>query len=300
MLSKKVNSKMRLKLTLEQQTKGQSIPINYQHGISAYFYKTLNSIDEFLADKLHSQGFKNNNKNFKFFNFSRLEIPEFEIFGDRLFIGSKHLYLNISIMMNDIYEKFLAGLFAQYPMKLVDGKSEANFKIKYVEAEPEPEFTGEAIFSTKSPIVIKDRVENMNTEVYLSPLSNDYFPLFKKNLEEKYLAYCVHTNTQAKELNLESMEVLNEPKSKLISISVKGDKPVKIRAYNFTFRLKGSPEILKFGYNSGFGINNSMGFGYVNKISENGKKFDRLTRNKIKERSSNHENQNSTQQEVQN
>lgn len=280
---------MRLKLTLEQQTKGQSIPINYQHGISAYFYKTLNSIDEYVADKLHTQGFKINNKNFKFFNFSRLEIPEFEIFGDRIFIGSKYLYLNISILMNDIYEKFLAGLFAQYPMKLVDGKSEANFKIKYVEAEPEPEFSNTEVFSTKSPIVIKDRVENMNTEVYLNPLSADYFPLFKKNLEEKYLAYCIHTGTQVKELKLESLEILNEPKSKLISISVKGDKPIKLRGYQFTFKLKGDPEILKFGYNAGFGINNSIGFGYVNKIKEGGKKFEKMTKNQNNQKSINSE-----------
>ena len=47
---------MRFKLTLENQHK-RLLPLNYQHGLSAWIYKTLNYGNEKFADWLHREGY---------------------------------------------------------------------------------------------------------------------------------------------------------------------------------------------------------------------------------------------------
>ena len=51
------------------------IPINYQYMLSAWIYKVLNTGNPEIASWLHQQGFKADNKHFRLFTFSKLNIP---------------------------------------------------------------------------------------------------------------------------------------------------------------------------------------------------------------------------------
>lgn len=60
-----------------------------------------------------------------------------------------------------------------------------------------------------------------------------------------------------------TLQILNRPKSKLLKIKSGTANQSFIRGYIYSFRINAPKELIKIGYNSGFGEKNSIGLGYV-------------------------------------
>ncbi len=174
---------MRIKLFIKQQKPGQIIPINYQYALSSFIYNTIASADSNYSKWLHDVGFLKNNKPFKFFNFSPLIIPKFELNTDRLKILSDNIEMYISTISNKSIESFIIGIFKNQELKIYDSKSEASFIIKYAEQVPYPDFAEYEEFKCLSPMVISKSIEYNGkiSEKYLSPTEADFLQILKKN-----------------------------------------------------------------------------------------------------------------------
>lgn len=256
---------MRFKLTLKQNKENQLIPFNYQYYISCFIYKTLQRANSDFANWLHNEAYSSGYKKFKLFTFSRLNIPEFESEGNYLKIVSPYVYLIITMLTDEIAENIVLGLFQNQQMSIYNGDELAIFKIKFIERLPDPQFTETMHFKTLSPVLIKKK-EKINGEekiVFLKPDDEDYFQYLKTNLEEKYITYAQKKDTKITEKSLDSFKLLNHYKPSLITIKEGNEKEIKLKAYNMTFELTGSPELMRIGYEAGFGVNNSLGLGCV-------------------------------------
>lgn len=262
-------SLMRIKLFIEQQKPEQIIPINYQYAISSFIYKTIAYGNSDYSKWLHDVGFIKNNKQFKFFNFSPLYIPKYEIHSDRIKILSNKIELIFSTITIQSVETFVIGLFQKQKFFIKDNTSDAFFAVKYAEQIPEPVFSEYNKFRCLSPMVVSIKTEHNGkpSEKYLSPEDDKFKETLIKNIEEKYLAYCLNFGYRVSAKSIESIDINSKAKSQLIT--VKQDRPdqTRVKGFKFDFTIKGNNDMIKLCYETGFGKLCSVGFGFVNKIN---------------------------------
>lgn len=182
---------MRFKLTFESKhpskNKQQVLPINYQYPVSSWIYKMIHSGNSEFAEWLHSKGYMDQNKQFRLFNFSNLQIHKARAKGDRLMIGSPEISLIISFYPIEMLEYFITGLFKNQHFSIGDKKSQADFIVKTVERLPEPAINEEMEFQTLSPVLVSYKKDaSMKYADYLHPENGYYAELLVRNLVAKY------------------------------------------------------------------------------------------------------------------
>ena len=215
---------MRFKLSLELTNKKQNLlPLNYQYELSAWIYKVLHYGSPDFSRWLHDHGFLNDRKQFRLFTFSNLAIPERKVMGDRL--------------------------------------SQVPFRVVAVEAMPEPEFRVTMTFTAISPLLISFKKPEDRYARYLSPPDPEYSTLFFRNLKEKQIAFTGKPCDFDEKAG--NFKQLSEPRKK--GILIKADTPMqsKLIGYQYDFKLTAPVELIRLCYYTGFGENNSFGFGCV-------------------------------------
>lgn len=80
--------KFRLTLALEKNVYGNKLPLNYQYELSSFVYTAIHRSDANYSTWLHQNGFIADNKQFRLFTFSHLQVSKYNITGDRLIIES--------------------------------------------------------------------------------------------------------------------------------------------------------------------------------------------------------------------
>lgn len=250
-----------------------SIPISYQYPISAWIYKMINEGDPVFSGWLHDQGYIMGNKSYKLFTFSRLQIPkkQFVIKGDRMILKSGEIILYLSFLMESAAEPFILGLFRNQEMIIGNKTGRATFSVKLIERLADPDFRETMNFRLLSPIVI-NRYDG-NHGKYLSPGDPDFAQLFFSNLICKFTATALF---RKKSLNpdeigkavLMSFKLLSEPKSKLVQIKEGTPQATNIRGFLCDFQVTAPVELVKTGYDAGFGEKNSLGFGYAEETKQ--------------------------------
>lgn len=267
---------MRFLLTLSlAPSSSKIIPINYQYPISSWIYRTLSSSDAAYATWLHDKGYQYGKRFFKLFTFSNLKIPRCKAEGDRLRLLSDELQLQISFHAEEAVGNFIQGVFANQSFSLGDKKSRVDLVVRSVEGMPEPDFEkNSASFHCLSPVCISKvrEVKGRIMPMYMHPQDEEYERLFFSTLIRQYLSSQKATADQEEaEEQLEylrsrcSLQVLNEPKSRLITIKAFTPQETRVRGYLFDFRIEAPEEMIRFGYDAGFGEKGSLGMGMVEK-----------------------------------
>lgn len=265
---------MRFKLTINVKTPAV-IPINYQYELSSWIYKVINSSNAEFSDWLHEKGFTDGKRNFKLFTFSQLNIPIYDIdkTDERLIIKCQEINLIISFLMPEAAEKFIIGLFQQQSFEIGDYKSKASFLIKSIEKLAEPEWKDCMCFKTISPVLVSKMqvINEKASAIYLSPKDEGYEDLVFQNLIRKYAASAIAMNLTSlnneQNITATKIEILNEPKAKLITIKANTPQQTKIKVYQYKFKLNAPVELMKVAYFSGLGEKNSLGCGSVLELS---------------------------------
>lgn len=267
---------MRIKITFKQTKPDQLMPINYQYPLHSFIYHTIERSDSEYSKWLHESGLMSGNKKFKYFTFSKLNIPDSgitDLYGKKYInIKSDRFELTVSMLSEKTVEHFIIGMFQKQRVKIYDGNIESEFFINTVEMIPEPEFRREMTFKTISPVVLsRNTIYNgKESQEYISPADKEYAGFFIKNLLEKHNT--LYQSRQASSHNIEinnitedsqtlTFEQTGEYKSKLITIKEGTHEESRVRGYFYTFRLKGDPDIIRTGYEAGFGKQCSLGFG---------------------------------------
>lgn len=254
---------MRLKVELSAAKEYFSLPLAYNHPLASFIYRSLSLASPSYSSFLHQEGYQR----FKFFTFSQLLIRERRIRGERL-IGRPPLTFLVSSPLAEFLENFVSGLLKQGEIKLCG----ETFTLSRVEVLPEPEFHEEMTFSCLSPLVISRGVkkEGKLRAEYISFDDPDFPRLMQRNLLRKYSAWKGSDppdSTFDFKFDLDYVRKRGGEVYRLVDF-----KGTKIKGIMAPFKVRGSPELIRLGYEAGFGEKNSLGFGMAEAVRQNSKR----------------------------
>lgn len=255
---------MRIKLTLKQVKPKQLIPADYHYAVTSFIYRTIEKSDSKYSEWLHSKGFADGSKRFKFFNFSDFYIPErnFNLPG-KLEIVSDTFTFYISMLSDKTTEHLIIGMFESGTMRIFNEATEAEFYVKFIETAPEPDYKEEMRYKLLTPAVLSKKILlNGKEKIYfLDPADNDYEEYFINNIMAKYKIYSVSDIDEFKDKL--KFRILSDSRKSIRSVKAGGKYETKIRGYKYDFDLSAPAEIHRMIWMSGIGIKNSLGFGFV-------------------------------------
>jgi len=260
---------MTFRLTLETPSDHALLPFNYQYPLSAAIYKIIQRGDAAYATFLHEQGYARPGslKSFKLFCFSDIKTP-FKKQGDCMHLLTRRAEVQISFHLPEAAENFIKGLFQSQHIEIADRKRKASFTIAAVETLLSPLINDEiqeVLLQVLSSVVCGKKNEKGHYD-FLSPEQEDFLPMLLYNWKAKYQAVYgeQHLEKAFEGARMEYVPYKNPPKSRLITIKGESAQETKIRGFtNFQLKLRGKREALELLLNSGVGLYNAMGCGYV-------------------------------------
>lgn len=262
---------MRLKLTLKAD-EGNLISFNYHYHLSAAVYNLLHFGSAEFAKFLHNIGFNLNGKTYKLFTFA-LRFEKYTNLKNAIRLDTPEAYLYItSPRVDDFIKNFVIGTFEKQTIDLSELNFPIKFRIRFVETLPDPQFSAEMNFSMMTPMVLSTRREhNGNINQYFLRAEDmlEINRVLTQNLQNKFQAT---GNTKKADGNVELIwdkDYIQKTKriTKKITINQHGKYPIDVIGIQAPFKLKGNPELIKIGYECGFGEKNSMGFGMAEVVN---------------------------------
>ena len=274
---------MRVKIRAEIM-KPAFIPFNYQYQLHSAIIGIINKSSPEYAEFLHKLGFayekeveqfgKNTvvEKIYKYYTFSHLKFfPKIPTKGGFKNIRQVEFIFSTSVDKN--FEHVILGLFADNQFHLqFHNDNRVNFQIQQVETLPEKNFSNKEKFLCLSPILVTTEIEKKKHHCldYMIPDEREKFvENLKQNLIRKYEGFYhkEFTGSQDFEFSFDPVYIAkkNGNISKLISIN-KNNNNLKFKGFEAPFSITADPELIKMGYDSGFGANNAMGWGCVKKV----------------------------------
>lgn len=226
------------------------VPWHYPEWLQGLVYRTIGKTSPELASRLHSEGFVVGSRRYKLITFSWL-------FPRSATQEKNGLWLEppinwwVSSPLATVMEAFASGLLTYPEINL--GKQKVVVGMVWTEPSFYPR--DRVVLETLSPIVVSTGIVEGDKmrKVFLSPEDQDYSRIITENLQRKAEAF-FGERVPSGEVEMKPLEY----RSKLVAIY-----GVKIRCYEGVFEVKGSPELIKLGYEAGFGERNSQGFGMM-------------------------------------
>lgn len=267
---------MRLKLKLKLLT-SNLISANYHYALSSAIYKLLSFGSEEFAEFLHDKGYKTNGKNYKLFNFA-LKFKRPKILKDVFLLEDKEADLFISSPLIDNFVKnFVVGTFNSKQIELKANNTLSKFSIEQAEFVPEPNFYVKNKFLLYSPLVLSKRaMRNGKPVEYYFRFNDDIDELnwnMNNNLKNKYkVLFNKEYDGEGLEFEWDNEYLERQLKKgkniqKRILITSDINNAISVIGMQAPFYLVGDRELMKVGYECGFGKSNSMGFGMAKIIN---------------------------------
>jgi len=250
-------------------------PYNYQYALHSAIYFLMHESSAEYSDFLHDNGYVKDgiNKKFKFFSFSKLKF--FPKKRDREgFYNVKKIQFVFTSSMDESLKHLVLGIFSNQKIKLMLNGQKCIFTIVNVDIQPEPIFSNREKFICLSPIAVttikidengKRKQHFLN---YMISEERDHFiDNLKKNLINKYETI---NNIKYQNLNYPfnfnfDINYITKRKGN-ISKLMEFKNRIKIKAMEAPFSIEADPELIKLGYECGWGEKNSAGFGCVEQI----------------------------------
>lgn len=241
---------MRLKISLASSNNNYLIPYNYNHILSAIIYRKIADLD--LASKLHFS------KDFKFFTFSQIYVPQFKLTKQGVISGDGKLEFYISSPNDELIKSLIEGHLEN---------SEVDFKgdkllVEQIELLKKPIFKESMKMRTISPIVakIKREVDGKLKVWDLGPGDERFYESVQKNLINKYTKFYGDFDGDR------WVRLRPDMKSaKRRRININGNFH---RGFMMNFEMEADQRLVEFAYDCGLGEKNSMGFGMVEQLVE--------------------------------
>lgn len=240
---------MRLKISLTSKNGNYLIPYNYNHILSAIIYRKIADLD--LAAKLHFS------KDFKFFTFSQLNIPNRMRGNGGIISKDGKFHFFISSPNDYLIQSMVEGYLKDPEVIFMNTK----LSVQKVELLKKPQFKKRMNMKTLSPLVARIKREQKGKIKVrdLDPHDLIFYAGIQKNLIRKYKSYYGDYDGD------EYVQIIPEQSSvqrKRIRIK-KDEQETFQKAYNMRFEIEADKRLLEFAYDCGLGERNSMGFGMV-------------------------------------
>jgi len=243
---------MRFRISLHPEKARFKLPYNYNYPLASAIYAFLYQSDAPFTDFLHHEGFSHGGKGFKLFTFSPLFSSRRRAAKDGLLMEGKIVWF-ISSPREEFVANLASGILKQGFLALWNTK----LMVEEVEVMKPPPLEGRMSLRTLSPIVVSSGEPDSNGKFhkkYLSPGEPEFNRILEENLKRKYQA-CYGDEAPQEGI---SLELLRTPQSKLIDY-----KGIKVRGWFMHFTVQSNPDLIRIGYEAGFGEGNSAGFGMV-------------------------------------
>ncbi len=252
---------MRIKITCDI-GEGIHLPINYNYFLTGVIYQFLRESDPEYGHFLHQDGYKVEKRRFKLFTFSQLMAKPREIRGDQIHFRSP-LTWYISSSQQPFLENFAAALMETGILRIGGHK----LRVRDVEVLRQPRFGPQMTFRCLSPITMSTVRERYSTPYYCLPGDPQFSELVRQNLIRKYEAV-YQQPPQEKSFAMTFDQAYIDKKEGRVTRLV-DFKGTKIRGVVAPFHVIGTPELIRVGYECGFGDKNSIGFGMVEVARKN-------------------------------
>ncbi len=227
------------------------LPWNYLDWLRGLFYRAMERGIPRLARDVHDTGFAGGGKRYKLVTFSLLYPERCRRTPEGLRTQGP-LRWWVASPVESLIEALALGLLTQPEVSL----GPAKLQVGQIGVVLPPTFTDAMTLSTLSPILVstgeRDAAGRLRKR-FLSPEESDFARVLTENLRRKSEAVCGEASDG--ELHF---EWLDAPKSKLMRVN-----GVPVRGWMMRFRVSGSPELIRLGYEAGFGERNAQGFGMV-------------------------------------
>ncbi len=228
----------------------KAIPVNYQYYLTSAIYNYIRMADPIIAEKIHEEGFGEDNKAFKLFTYSYLKGDVFELSGTDLRINPGCFRWFVSSPINRILDLLVTGISMSGKLEI---KKEL-FDIHKVKIHNNPSFKSKETFLCNSPIVVTKRRDDGTTE-YVVDSTEDFSSRINNNLMRKY---DILFGEKYSGTGIKAYTRKKYPSTKLIKF-----KTIKIRGIFDEIVLEGDTDLMHIAYDAGLGEKNSMGFGMI-------------------------------------
>lgn len=247
---------MRLRICLEN-SDGTRMPINYQEWLTAAVYALLATSDADYARFLHEDGYADEDgRRFKLFTFSWLRGTRRVVEGDMLRFAPGPLEWQVASPVEDFLTNIAKGLLSAGTLRV----GQTLLSITQIETLPAPALPETTAFTCLSPIVAALPLPDGRTR-YLRPSDGNAFSeAVRRNLLRKHRL--LHGETPEDDCFNLTFDPLYLARTgggtKLITF-----KGIHVVGAFAPFTLSGSVELMRVGYEAGFGEKNAAGFGMV-------------------------------------
>lgn len=263
---------MRLKISLRCD-ENSFLTLNYFYPLSAAVYNLLRFGSPEFSSFLHDIGYKLNGKSYKLFNFA-LRFEHFKIQNSSIKLLSPSAYLLISSpLVDDFIQNFVIGTFESQKIEITSPTTKTIFSINQVESLPGINFQDEMKFELLSPMILSTKkIHNGKLKQYYLRYYDDIDELnrvLNDNLKNKYET-ATGNNAEDKELLfswdqafIKKADSKNKRLTKKQTIKEGTPEETQVIGNLIPFAIKGDIDLIKVGYECGFGEKNSLGFGYT-------------------------------------
>ena len=226
------------------------LPYDHQYYLAACIYRTIERVNPEYSLELHKP------RKYKHFTFSYLMAKKRRNTDKGILIEDDEIYFFISSPDAEFLRALVEGMLENPEMKIknIDGV------ISEIKVLKQPEFRKIMKLKTISPIVVKKAVDAKISHgnkrirwMNLYPTDEEFCERLVSNLKKRFTDY-YGKNASDKDLKI---EILNF-------------KPKRHKIVNTYHRcvlcdmvVEGDKELIKYGYEAGFGEKNAMGFGMV-------------------------------------
>ncbi len=223
--------------------------------MQGFIYKKLQTID---AEHIHNDAYQCNDKVFRHFCFSDIETEHGFISGGTINYG-KQFSFYFATGLHEIVPNFCNALYQspiEYGHRLLTCRD-----IKVVDSTINDNSIN---ITTVSPVVV-DRtihIDGKKKRHYYAPHAEEFMPIVKKNLIDKYQSLHNITIDNA-ELAMDDVKNCKKITKNYIKSSKYKVFKIKIVGYQFSCRLSGDVRLIKTALYCGLGSKNAQGFGYI-------------------------------------
>jgi len=254
---------MRLLIRFMPLSRPASLPLD-NYPFAGLIYRSVWMAAPDYAEFLHEEGYAAEprgspepvlpeHKRFKFFVFSRIEQRGKRIAEGRQWFGPGPIEWRVASPIDEQMELLAAGLIAQGVISIGDKQGAAELGLSEIIELPTPRIMRRMRFTTISPIFVAVD-DGGPTKQHLRAEDPRFAERVKMNLLRKYRAL---TGTEPGNTEFE-FRFDGQPKSQLVQY-----RETHHHCYVGRIEVAGSEELIRLGWECGFGEANSKGFGMV-------------------------------------
>lgn len=259
---------MRITLQLSHRNRHLTLPVNVNHLVSSLVYNIVANSSSEYAERLHEQGYRLDTRMFKLFTFSQL-IPvgyrRWKMNGNgTMTTDARRVSLLISSGKTEFIEHLVVGLLHQ-PLVMIGNQ---RFRVEAVKKLDPPVLDEVMQFVMLSPLVCTMKYPGEKYPRFLFPGDANYERIMWDNLVGKYEA--LYGRSFERESVSCSFEVSPEYRerrqgriTKLVTLKEGSDSETSVRGAYAPVRVQLPDELMRVGYDCGFGGLTAQGFGMV-------------------------------------